>query len=93
MYRVIKTDGTELGITDSVNYIKIGASGNFASATEADAVGIAFNSEPYNLVGHDDIEGVDTVVVSKIDGGQLVKEMASYAELAAAIREGVNSVD
>ena len=55
MYRVIKTDGTELGITDSVNYIKIGASGNFASATEADAVGIAFNSEPYNLVGHNDI--------------------------------------
>lgn len=72
MYRVIKTDGTELGITDSVNYIKIGASGNFSSATEAEAVGIAFNSEPYNLVGHDDIEGVDTVVVAKCDGGALV---------------------
>lgn len=93
MYRIIKIDGTELGITDSVTYIKISESGSYVNATEEDAIGVAFNSEPYNLIGHDDIDGVDTVVVSKIDGGQLVKEMASYAELASAIREGVNSVD
>lgn len=93
MYRIIKIDGTELGITDSVTYIKISESGSYVNATEENAIGVAFNSEPYNLIGHDDIDGVDTVVVSKIDGGQLVKEMASYAELASAIREGVNSVD
>ena len=56
MYRIIKIDGTELGITDSVNYIKIGESGSYINATETDAIGVAYNSEPYNLIGHDDIE-------------------------------------
>ena len=62
MYRIIKIDGTELGITDSVNYIKIGASGDLTNATETDAIGVAFNSEPYNLLGHDDIDGSDTII-------------------------------
>ena len=37
MYRIITLDGTELGMTDSVLYIKIGNSGSFtpiASSTE-----------------------------------------------------------
>jgi hypothetical protein len=80
MYRIIKVDGTELGVTDSVNYIKIGTSGNFASATEIDAIGIAFNSEPYNLIGHNDIEGVDTVVVSKIDGGTVAYKQSNLVD-------------
>ena len=80
MYRVIKIDGTELGITDSVNYIKIGASGDFTNATDADAIGVAFNSEPYNLLGHDDIEDADTVVVSKIDGGSMAYEQRSLVD-------------
>lgn len=50
MYRIIKIDGTELGITDSVNYIKIGESGSYINATETDAIGVAYNSEPYNLI-------------------------------------------
>lgn len=66
MFRIIKIDGTELGITDSVNYIKIGESGDYATASEQDAIGIAFNSEPYNLLGHEDIEGADTVIVSNV---------------------------
>ncbi len=92
MYRIIKIDGTELGITDSVNYIKIGASGSFTTATEADAIGVAFDSIAYNLAGHENIECAETVVVSKIDGGKIIQETASYTELASAIREGVNEV-
>lgn len=80
MYRIIKIDGTELGITDSVNYIKIGVSGDFTNATEADAIGVAFKSEPYNLLGHDDIENADTVIVSKIDGGIMAYEQRSLVD-------------
>lgn len=93
MYRVIKIDGTELGIVDSVTYIKFGSSGDYTVATEQDAIGVAFDSVPYNLVGHDEISEADTVVVSYVDAGKVIQEAASYAELAAAIREGVNSVD
>lgn len=35
MYRIIKVaDGAEVGITEAVNYIKIGSSGSFATATK-----------------------------------------------------------
>lgn len=69
MYRVIKVDGTELGMTDSVNYIKIHENGCFTPAKREEAVGIAFKNVPYNLLGHEDIVGADTVVVSEVDSG------------------------
>lgn len=80
MFRIIKIDGTELGITDSVNYIKIGESGDYATASEQDAIGIAFNSEPYNLPGHEDIEGADTVIVSNVNGGNMVYEQRNLID-------------
>lgn len=72
MFRIIKVDGTELGMTDSVLYIKIGSSGSFAPCSANEAIGVAFNSEPYNLFGHEEIDGADTVIVSVCDGGALV---------------------
>lgn len=80
MFRIIKIDGTELGITDSVNYIKIGESGDYATASEQYAIGIAFNSEPYNLLGHEDIEGADTVIVSNVNGGNMVYEQRNLID-------------
>ena len=80
MFRIIKIDGTELGITDSINYIKIGESGDYATASEQDAIGIAFNSEPYNLLGHEDIEGADTVIVSNVNGGNMVYEQRNLID-------------
>lgn len=72
MYRIIKLDGTELGMTDSVLYIKVTESGSFTPCSIDEAIGVAFDSVPYNLVGREDIEGADTVVVSKCDGGAMV---------------------
>ena len=89
MYRIIKIDGTELGVTDSVNYIKISDNGCFTNATAEDAVGVAFNSVAYNLVGHNEIEEADTVVVSKIDGGYEIKSHQTAIEgLIQTVLEG-----
>ena len=89
MYRIIKIDGTELGVTDSVNYIKISENGCFTNATAEDAVGVAFNSVAYNLVGHNEIEEADTVVVSKIDGGYEIKSPQTAIEgLIQTVLEG-----
>lgn len=94
MYRIIKvSDGTEIGVTDTIEFIRYGNSGCFVPATQDEAIGVAYNCVTYNLVGFEEIDGADTVVVSKIDAGEVMKEMASYSELAAAIREGVNQVD
>lgn len=89
MYRIIKIDGTELGITDSVNYIKIGESGSFTIATEEDAIGVAFDSVAYNLAEHNEIEGAETVVVSKVDGGYEIKSHQTAIEgLIQTVLEG-----
>ena len=72
MYRIIKTDGTELGITDT---------------TKDNAIGVAFNSEPYNLYGHSDIENVDTVIVSKIDGGAAVFDITNTISALLGVNE------
>lgn len=75
MYRIISANsGEEIGVVDTVNYIKIGQSGDFAPTTEDDAIGVAINSVPYNLLGHNEIEEVDTVVVSEFDGGAYISE-------------------
>ena len=89
MYRIIKIDGTELGVTDSVNYIKVSSNGCFTNATAEEATGVAFDSVAYNLIGHDEIENVDTVVVSKIDGGYEIKSHQTAIEgLIQTVLEG-----
>lgn len=87
MYRIIKTDGTELGITDSVNYIKIGASGSFTTAEKEDAIGVAYESVAYNLAGHAEISDADTVVVSAIDGGAEVYNIANTINILLGVAE------
>ena len=87
MYRIIKTDGTELGITDQVTYIKFGANGCFTNATVEDAIGVAFNSTPYNLFGHDEIEEADTVIVSQIDGGAAVGSLLETINVLLGVTE------
>lgn len=89
MYRIIKIDGAELGVTDSVNYIKISDNGCFTNATAENAIGVAFDSVAYNLVGRSEIEDADTVVVSKIDGGYEIKSHQTAIEsLIQTVLEG-----
>lgn len=75
MYRITNINtGADLGVVDKVFYIKIGESGDFTPTTEDGAIGVALNGVVYNLIGHEGIEKVDTVVVSEFDGGALVAE-------------------
>ena len=75
MYRIISTtSGKELGVVDKPFYIKIGASGCKTPAAQDEATGVALHSIPYDLLGHDEIKGEDTVIVSEFDGGEMVSE-------------------
>lgn len=49
------------------NYIKYNDCGSFCPAREEEAIGIAVYGTPYNLIGHSEIEGADTVIVSSVD--------------------------
>ena len=73
MYRIIKSDGTELGITDKVLYVKIkGNTGNYVPCSVDEAMGVAFNGTAYGLVDRVGMEGIESVVVSKFDVGNSI---------------------
>ena len=81
MYRIIKvSDGTEIGVTDTIEFIRYGKSGCFVPATQDEAIGVAYNCIPYNLIAHDEIAGADTVVVSEIDGGDVLATHGNLVE-------------
>ena len=76
MFRIITTNGVELGITESVNYIKINSrNGCFNACGKDDAIGVAFKGTPYNLFGHNEINDAETVFVSSVDGGSEITAM------------------
>lgn len=75
MYRIVSVStGAEIGVVDNVTYIKVGKSGSYTSATKDDATGVSVNSIAYDLIGHDEVNGADTVLVTKFDGGATVAE-------------------
>lgn len=80
MNRIIRIDGTELGLTDEARYIKYGSCGQFVQATRADAIGVAFKDSVYNLLGHNDIAEAETVIVSKASAAD---ELTAQRDVAA----------
>ena len=69
---------TMIALVDKPNWVRVLNNGAYGLCEYADAEGVAINGTVYNLAG--------------FDIGTVLNEMASYAELAAAIREGVNAV-
>ena len=68
MFRITTTEGVEIGITDSVLYIRINKNnGCFNRCGREYAIGVAFKSTAYNLLGHAEIPNAKTVIVSEID--------------------------
>lgn len=88
MFKIITTSGTELGFTDSVRFIKRSSEGTFVEATKDEAVGIAFNSSPYNLAGKNEIEGAEAVLIIETDAGREVSELrATTARQAEELQQ------
>ena len=81
MDRIIRIDGTELGLTDEARYIKYGSCGQFVQTTRANAIGVAFKNNVYNLLGHNDIAEAETVIVSRAStADELTAQRADLAE-------------
>lgn len=75
MYRIIKSDGTTLAVTETIRYIKVSDNGCYIQATKNDAVGIAHNGTPYNVRGHADIANAEIVSVQEFDGGKAIEQL------------------
>ena len=81
MNRIIRTDGTELCLVDKARYIRRSGYGVFIEAERKDAIGVVVKGVVYNLLGHDEIAGADTVLVS--DASTADELTAQRADLAA----------
>lgn len=75
MYRILKTNGEELGLVDYVHYIKVSANGSYIQAKADEAIGVAVNGNPYLL---------EDIVISEISGGQAFAERQTVNELVFA---------
>ena len=87
MYRLVTTEGRELGITEEVKYIRRSDNGSLVPAEESEATGVAFDSAAYNLFGHSELEGADTVIVKKADGGAAVSASEGVLNILLGVRE------
>ena len=89
MFRISKLDGTKIGITDSILYIKIGSSGCFTPCSLNEAIGIAFDSTPYNAFGYNEIEGADKIILEELPVEDYIMQhdTAALEELATIINE------
>lgn len=67
MYRIFKEDGTEIGVADELNYIKVSSNGTFILCDKDEAVGLAFNGTPYSLMGTEGIESLDEVTATFVE--------------------------
>jgi hypothetical protein len=90
MYRIVKvSDGKELGMVETVTYVKIGSGGDFAIAKKENATGVVFDGTTYGLIGHDEIQDAETVIVSEVDGGTAVShQQSAINEMIQTILEG-----
>lgn len=85
MYILVTTKGVELGVTEEVRYIKRSDNGSFVRTDKEDAIGVAYDSQPYNLLGHEEIEGADTVIVKEADINEIIsRRVAQIMESIAA---------
>ncbi len=84
MYQIINSNsGATVGLTSQILYIKRAENGCFVFCDRQEAIGVAYNSQPYNLMGHNEIDGAQTVLVTEIDSGRLMEEI--QAKNAASI--------
>ncbi len=88
MYRIVKvSDGKELGMVETVTYVKIGSGGDFAIAKKENATGVVFDGTTYGLIGHGEIQDAETVIVSEVDGGMTVNSISNAVNILLGVNE------
>lgn len=83
----ITLSGVEIAVVDRPTYIRLQSNGAFGLCSREQAQGVAYESTPYHVDGMPaiDREGVETVVLTEIDGGRRLMQTDKHvAALAAA---------
>lgn len=84
MYKIIK-DGSTLAQTEAPSYVRRQKNGLFAVCEEQEAHGIVHNGTVYHLLGREALEGLESVVLEKFDGGIELEHTTQAVEDADAM--------
>ena len=68
MYKITR-DGASLGLTERPTYIKQAPNGCLVLCPESEATGIVWEGTPLHLLGRDELEGAETVMLEEMDSG------------------------
>lgn len=68
MYKITK-DGVRLGMTERPTYIRKAPNGCLVLCPENEATGIVWEGTPLHLLGRDELEGMETVMLEEVDSG------------------------
>lgn len=93
MDRIIRIDGTELGLTDEARYIKYGKYGQYVQADRAEAIGVAFKNNVYNLLGFNAIAGAETVIVSHVSTADELEKSRDVSEIVFVTMAEAGTID
>ena len=80
MYKIINSEGRELGITEQPYYIRLSENGSYAPCSEKEAQGVALNGTPYHLFGRTVMDGLETVVLVETDAGRILEGQETAQE-------------
>lgn len=84
MYKIInETIGEVLGYTQKPTYIRLSTAGNYTTADEENAQGLAYRSRPYNLRGREGVGVMETVFLIEIDEGLMLSDLTETGILIA----------
>ncbi|MBS6800529.1 MAG: hypothetical protein ACLT5P_09860 [Flavonifractor plautii] len=84
MFKIIK-DGAALGMTEAPNYVKKAENGCFVLCQEAEATGIAYGGTVYHLLGREDVEGAESVILEAADAGAEIQAAGESAATDAKL--------
>jgi FMN-dependent NADH-azoreductase len=75
MYSVVK-NGTEIGLTEKPQYIRLQQNGTYALCDEQNAHGINYGDTVYHVWGMPEInvEGIESVALVEFDAGARIRE-------------------
>ena len=90
MYKIYK-NGKQIGCIENPVYILLQENGCFGLTTTEKATGIVFAGQPYHLLGRDEIEGLETVMLVAYDAGKEVFAARNAAQLEVAAKMIVQS--
>ncbi|MDE6260398.1 MAG: hypothetical protein K2M42_05985 [Oscillospiraceae bacterium] len=71
MYKITK-DGACLGLTERPTYIRKASNGCLVLCPESEATGIVWEGTPLHLLGRDELEDTETVMLEEVDSGPAV---------------------